>query len=555
MRIQVGVGVMVATALAVGGCGTSPQEGASDASRTPESPMASTAASPAESASMAPAVALEWESALQLEDGNVTALADTPAGTFVVAGAPRARQCDPTPMWSGDPGSELTPVDVDTVLGDGASVMRVVAGGPGAVAVGCLPEPDRLVVWTSADGSTWSLSETGYLLPAGGTDYMLDSVAAGPDRAILAGIEYTGIEQFVEPIEQAATDAMPASLRPFAKANILVEPQRAAMNIGPFSVWSASLADLGVDPAVGAGYEKAISGTANPPVTITTDDYVSWTTRKEPPIPDVQAASIVATSDGFLASAFDFTGETPTIYASVDGRSWEQVAFPVETGWVDPPSAFTNRAVLGSMSREDGVGLWETADLGATWTELSPVPAGYWGSPTLGGLGYLIASTVGDPENGPIEFSIERGDRTLTISMGMDGGSLRVVDGGRTRVDDVLAGHWRSVTVPPSVRFDNKAGEMIVVDPESGEALMALPYADVDAAFADAVIASGVGGSRAAFSADGLAWSDGPLPGRADRFGGAWPVAVGANAVWVAVNHDFGGAELFRGTPSRNSTS
>ncbi len=452
-------------------------------------------------------------------------------------------------MWSGTDGSDLTPVDVGEVLGDGASVMQVAAGGPGAVAVGCLPKPERLVVWTSADGSTWTLSETGYLLPAGDTDYMLGSLAAGPEQAILAGIEYAAIEQFAEPIEQAATDAMPASLRPFAKANILVEPQRAAMNIGPFSVWSASLAELGVDPAIGAGYEKAISGTANPPVTITTDDYETWTVRNEPPIPDVEVANIVATNDGFLANSFDFTGETPTIYASADGQSWDQVSFPVETGWVDPPSASGNRAVFGSMSREDGVGLWETGDLGATWTELSPVPAGYWGSPTIGELGYLVATTVGDPEGGPIEFTLESGDSVLTISVGMNGGSLRVVDGDQTVVDDALTGHWRSVTTPPSLQFDNESGEMIVVDPKSGEALMVLPYADVDAAFAEAVIASGVGTAKAAFSADGLAWSEGPLPVGPDRFGGAGPVAVGDDAAWVAANHGFGGSEVLRGTP------
>ena len=552
MRIHSGISVMVVGALALAGCAAAPSDSASGSSATPAA--SPTSPEPTPSASVPPP-SLAWETVLELDGRNVTSVADTPVGTFVVASAVRAHPCDPTRMWSDTAGSGLTPIDVGDVLGVGAAVMQVVAGGPGAVAVGCLPEPTRLVVWTSADGSAWTLAETGYVLPTDGTNYMLGSVAAGPDHAILAGNEFTGIEQFTEPIEQAANDAMPARLRPFAETNILVEPQRASMIIGPFSVWSASLADLGVDPAVGEGYETAISGTANPPVTITTDDYVNWTVQRESPIPDVEVASIVATSGGFLANSFDFTGQAPTVYASADGQAWEQVSFPVETGWADPPSASGSRAVFGSMSREDGVGLWETGDLGATWTELTPVPAGYWGSPTMGELGYLVATTAGDPTDGPIEFSIEREGLVLTVSLGMDGGSLRVVDGDVTLVDDATTGHWRSATAPPSVQFDNESGEMIVVDPKSGEPLMVLPYADVDAAFAEAVIASGVGTSRAAFSSDGLAWSDEPLPGEPDRFGGVGPVAVGADAAWVAVNHGFGGSQLLRGTPVQGSSS
>jgi hypothetical protein len=540
MRIASKIVFVVAGSLALVGCaGSEPSGSASSAA-----PAASSSSS-----EPAPNVPLRWESVLELgDDSYVRSLAATPAGTFVVANAVRADQCDPSPMWSDAANPVLTPMDVDGLLGEKASVMEVVAGGPGVVAVGCLPDPDRLVVWTSVDGTDWASSETGYLLPAGEARFWLGSVAAGPDRAVVVGGEFTDIGVYVQEIEEAAKETMPASLLPFAETNILVEPQRASMYVGPFSAWSATLADLGVDPQVGADYEAAISGGAASPVTFTTDDYRTWTVSREPPIPDAQNSSIVATSEGFMATSWDTMGPAPAVFASLDGITWSTVVAPVETGSVDQPTATGRRVVLGSQSPEGGRGLWLTEDLGGTWSELSPAPEGFWGTPAVGPLGYLSATAVDGPQTKPIEFTLESGDLTLTISMGTAGGSLRVADGERTIVDDPVDGDWRMATAPPSVAFDNAAGEMSIADPTTGKSLMSVPYSAVEAAFDEAVIEAGIGAATAAFSPDGRTWSQGPLPVPPGRYAGAGPTSVGTDAAWAVVSRAYGVSEVMRGT-------
>ena len=278
----------------------------------------------------------------------------------------------------------------------GATFGDVATAGAGLIAVGTLgPNGNQAAAaWTSPDGVTWSSVST--VAATGGT--LLGRFVAGATAPVAIGLECPGAPQ------------------PCAFARVTL-----ATNGSQWEAlrWVAGSPTYGVPTTGGSGYGFALNALATDghtdvmvgwaasrqgptpigPAVATSTDGLTWTWRVLAGAqPSGSAMSgVAAGGHGFIAVG---TGPTvqPTVWASADGSSWEQVstAMAPTKGELDDVAA--GGGVYVAVGRDGtSAAAWVSND-GLTWQQAPSGPAladGYMTRVTWTGAAFLAVGKSG----------------------------------------------------------------------------------------------------------------------------------------------------------------
>ncbi|NNC91002.1 MAG: hypothetical protein HKN80_00780 [Acidimicrobiia bacterium] len=501
-------------------------------------PVAGQAVATAPAAPEPPEVAmggptLAWQQVLDLDRG-VGSIVATATGLWAVSG----EWNEPGALWHSLDGLVWTELDTETLFGNGTIVEQVVEGGPGLVAVGFRPTGTtrEAVAWTSAEGQEWEVSPIGYTIPEPQrpfetTELHFWQVAAGQSGAVVAASVWEGFGH--DELEGNVQSALPESLREYATGmGVMIDPWNISVSVGPFQVFAESVENLAVDRDLFDLYEQSISGPGGrDTIMFVTDDYATWQQVDDWPGGDNLVSALTATSDGFLADTWIW-GEQVGPFASADGVVWHDADLPTDPGSVSWFGEADGRLLmLGGLGGHSVV--WESDDGGSTWAAWAGLPDGI-GDVRVGGLGLVALgeyeSEWWNPETwGPTV--VESGGYTMTVSAGKDGLSIVDWGGGTVLTADLsMAGFGgpEGLLLPDFIVADHERAEFTVVEPETGETLMTVPYREMQNSF-KAAEQEGAGGPAmfVAYSADGRVWSEQSIHEATGTIGWINQLAVG----------------------------
>lgn len=288
-------------------------------------------------------------------DGRIVAVGSGPVGFG--SGSPESS--DETIVWTSTDGSHWTPAD--TALPSGTTLNDVVAGGPGAVAVGTGEPP----LWTSADGLSWIPVDD----PAGALENArLSDVTTGGPGLVAVG----------------AVGALPAAWTSPDGLHWSKVPPPASVTY--FDSWSGvteggpGLVAVGASSTTGEPAEDAPGLGAPSAAVWVSADGSSWSRVPHDPAAfsdfprDVQMNAVVAGGPGLVAvghqdaiAADDGFGKA-AVWTSTDGLSWERV--PDERGLVGGSEAWdvvaTSTGLVAAGMADGDAAVWTSAD-GLTW--------------------------------------------------------------------------------------------------------------------------------------------------------------------------------------------
>jgi hypothetical protein len=491
---------------------------------------------------------LDWQWVIDLdEDQSFTSVLAAESGWWAVTGDYQ----EPSVLWYSADGWVWSELDTAALLGDGAVVSMLVEGGPGLVAVGFRPSgrTREAVAWTSTDGRDWAVSPLGYTIPepersfeVTGLDF--EQVAAGPSGAIIAASVWERIDFDHEELERNIRAALPDCLREY---EIDFDPWEISVSVGPFRVFSEAFRNLDIDQDLFDLYEQSMMSEHSDPILFVTDDYQSWRQVDEWPVgdEDAQVGAMIATHDGFLAFAgrWGWGWEPDGLYSSTDGITWQETESPADPGFI--PWFGTHRGRLLMLGEGWPPVLWESNDGGTTWTAGGSLPADAW-EVRAGGLG-LVAwgeheSEWWDPWEPTV---VESGGYTMTV--GEEHLSISDTHGDTELTADLTNAGWDSM--PEFIVADHERQMLTVVDPDSGETIMAVTYRELEDAYEAAQQRTDVGrGAFVAYSADREVWSEQAILEVTGEAGWANLLAVGDDFAVMVVGGFDNGASLWRGT-------
>lgn len=492
----------------------------------------------------------EWERVLDFDEAEFTSMVAADSGIWAVAGEWNAADV----LWHSPDGSAWTQLDMAAMLGEGATVSKLVTGGPGLVAVGFLPsgETRELVMWTSTTGETWTPSPFGYTLavperPFEVTEMRIWEVAARPSGAVVAASVWEGFEH--DELESNVAAALPAGLQPYATGNgVMIDPWRISVSVGPFEVFSDAVDNLDVDQDLFDLYERSTDGGGPDTVLFATGDYLTWLQVDDWPGGNDVVAAMTATAGGYLADTW-FWGDGGGPFESADGVMWTETELPAGHGSISWFGSHDERLLmLGGPEAT----LWESDDGGATWTASAGLPRNA-GEVRVGGLG-LVAwgeneSEWWDSSNwGPTV--VESGGLTMTARAGKDGLTVTDASGSAVLTANLTgAGGPEGLALPSFIVADHERAVFAVLDPEGGDPLMTITYREMQDAFEEAQGPEGIGPEMfVTYSADGRLWSEQPIAELAGVAGWIGPVAVADDFAVMVVGTMDGSASVWRAT-------
>lgn len=461
-----------------------------------------------------------WTEVLDVSEGFIQSVAMTDDGFYAVARTHMDGFYSPTRVWTSEDGTEWTEVDA-SVFGSGANIHSVVAGGPGVVAAGFVPDGDSYsaMVWTSGDGSSWQSRSLGYTVPEPTAEYRvsylgLDAVAAGPDHGLVAGVQHEGLDW--QAAHDAVVSALPPGVADLPDDRIGTNPESVNVRVGPFAVFTATYDDLGIDPAVGDAFADMGGPSSEELFVFGSQDLEEWE-----PI-DVTAVSpssvqfmseLLWSGSTYVASVWGYG--PGNLVVSQDGMTWDEATLP--EGVQDLAGVYLqgDRLIGDAWASEARILL--TSSDGREWSKLGPLP-GMIGTIGAGDLG-IVAEGWG--ENGgwcspeTMEPTIvESQDGTLTVSRSTI--TITSPSGDVVMEEPALVAN-------PMWGEDLDLPEAAIVDYESqtvefatdGASTMTVAFAELEAAFREACESSPgccpfpttQAGSVIYFSADGLEWT------------------------------------------------
>jgi hypothetical protein len=318
-------------------------------------------------------------------------------GQLYAIGQVRAGSGVETVVWRSSDGTTWTKLVQGGATFAGSGVLSLLATPSGLIAWGqdgepvcsapragqtCGPVPQ--MVWTSADGFTWTKAPDVSAI-AGAT---IQNITSGPAGLVAAGSDRSGAPA----VWTSATGAtwsranLPSSLFPGAAISDVRATTTGYVLAGAVNVTSP--------PATGGGVVVGVQGTA---AAWWSSDGRSWVRA------NVQRQNGLGTSLGQIfvgaqglvavgtASAESKTG---TAWSSTDGRSWT----PMAAGYAGAPSPAPGEPVLKSFSiQDDGTHLVATAMIGQTMQWWSSTDGATWRPLVL--AGDTDTSPLGSREN------------------------------------------------------------------------------------------------------------------------------------------------------------
>jgi hypothetical protein len=359
--------------------------------------------------------------------------------------------------WVSEDGVEWTEADLDLDLSDDQFFSSEIStGNLRYVAIGGTFDDDNMLL-TSPDGFTWSQQELDLEFPE------LDGwEPAGPDSVVVGPAGY---------VIQGSMD-------------------RQGVDEHRFVVWTSA-------------------------------DGATWNLVADPFEPGAYIREILPTGTGYVTSGYvegaDAGGDR--FWWSSDGASWEESDIDFLNDAFLPLGGEIARwgdKVVTAVGTEDGVRLWTSAD-GDTW---EPLPA----SPSLdhtdqfhivvteiaaGPLGIVLLAELEPPRQPMPPVVIEKDGLTVTIEL--ETGQVVVAD---QATGTVL--FEASLEDEDTLIIDDQDGSITVVDPDTGESLIAFTFEEFeeaqDKAFEEAGFESPEFGepqltSVLFFSPDGQRWT------------------------------------------------
>ncbi|MGH2463065.1 MAG: hypothetical protein ACRDFZ_05500, partial [Candidatus Limnocylindria bacterium] len=233
----------------------------------------------------------------------------------------------------------------DTGILEGVYVTDIVAGGPGLVAVGYMPNasPTRAVVLTSVDGFSW--------LPAGGDPSRVTSVAYGQFSAVASnGETLVAVGATFDDVNAPSSGSVWTSTDG-------VEWVHRSQADEPLAFPNDVIAFDGGFVAVGFNSEG--------PAARWSPDGIEWTIADLPVSGGARAVSAVTEASGLLVAVGDLSDHA-SAWTSIDGRSWTaqsvlsssanaQVVFPVGQNVLVAGSSYPIREPIAWISPSDAL--------------------------------------------------------------------------------------------------------------------------------------------------------------------------------------------------------
>ncbi|MFW2380747.1 MAG: hypothetical protein ACN4GZ_03235, partial [Acidimicrobiales bacterium] len=415
-------------------------------------------------------------------------------------------------MWTSDDGTEWAAADMN-VFGTDATVRELVGSEQGVLAIGFVPAGTghAATAWFSADGVDWVASDLGYLVEPATQPYTSNmlwfeaaAVGQGGGAVVIARaaptLDWTAAQQ-------AAWKALPDEFAKVGLDRVTTTPQTVSVTVGPFSVFSESLASLGLDDVQDAQRRTNRPPEAAPFLFIT-EDLDNWVVDDGNPMSAEYVPAIVTVDDEYVALANSMAGSVG-VHTSRDGQTWENHG---ELGDWAELFKIGDRLIAYGWRGSQPV-LQVSDDAGRTWHDLSgPDVSGSW-IRAAGPAGVLATGTEGEIGWGatPEPSIIERDGYTIIFDPAAEEFTVAAADAtvlvsAELRLDDPMWG-W-GYTAPDELTFDFTSETVAVTDPTTGDTLVTLTFDDLDG------LQSGMvdyGGDLLLFSGDLEQWTVTPM--------------------------------------------
>ncbi len=414
----------------------------------------------------------------------------------------------PSALWVSDDGMEWDEVDM-TSFGDGATVNALVPGDDGLLGLGFLPDGDghAATAWYSSDGTKWRTSDMGFRVdpptkPFTTNILWFGASTIGSDGVVVTATAHPAFDW--KAAQAAVVDVLPGEYSGIDTHRLGMTPESVDVTIGPFTVFSESYAELGLDDVQEAQRitNSPAAAIEERPLTFLSSDFETWSVSEDPPVDDGYLQGMVAIGDEYLV----FAGRA--IYASPDGRQWESVGEVAEYGGI---FEMGGELIVDGWDRDHRV-MMTSSDAGRSWNEvLGPNLEQFW--LTAVGPAGILATGTEDEFNGwgpaePVEIEVD--GHTVTFDEASQEFTVVDVDG-TTVLESALSVEnpmWAwGFTPPDEMVFDFSAETVMLSDPSTGDLLVTLTFADLDQ-LAEGMIS--YGGEQLAFSPDGQQWTVSP---------------------------------------------
>ncbi len=323
--------------------------------------------------------------------------------------------------WESEDGVEWTEADLDLDLSDDQFFSsEISAGNLGYVAIGGTFDDDNMLL-TSPDGFTWSQQELDLEFPEldGWESAGLDSVVSGPTGFVIQGsMDRQGVDEH------------------------------------RFVVWTSA-------------------------------DGASWNLVADPFGPGAYVREILPTGTGYVTSGYiEASDGGDRFWWSTDGRSWQESNTDfLDDGFLPPGGEIAqwDDKVVTAVGTEDGVRLWTSAD-GDTWEQLPASPSLDHtdqfhisvGQIAAGPLGIVLLAELEPPRQALPPVTIEKDG--LIVRVELETGRITVADSAGNEL--LEAGFEDEDTLV----IDEEDGSITIVDPDTGESLIAFTFEEFEEA-------------------------------------------------------------------------
>ncbi len=362
---------------------------------------------------------------------------------------------------------------------------RIVAHGEGFG-----ERPIQFVAW-SPDGRTWASAELEFPAPRYDDPFItefpqLERLAAGPTGAVAFGVVHAdlNIDSLIAPHLPDDLDGIGMGVGVGGPGGGEVEVTDRDGNV----IFQSTLADLGVPPETLAVFD------GRPPtshVAWWSPDLTTWERIDDAFGEDVYLQVVAAVESRFVVLGDGPDGQWA--WASADGETWERTGTSLDRAGHLTRVVAAPGGLIAAGAGPAGPGMWRSAD-GITWTEISTGPA--FADPdgtefgftnvAVGGAGYL-ALGEGYPEY-PVPdvppVTVEHDGKAITFTQAADSATTSVSD--LATGEELITVVFRYDDPAPPAAIVEGPDTLTIVDPETGETIVAVPQQLVTAAFAAA---------------------------------------------------------------------